>query len=205
MSTWQLPAAATAVERHAALNAQLPVFPSGWRVREALSYDLPHLWPADYEAAVLRFEQANTAERAAFLRRSGVRRCVLPLTEERQFRIVAEVPDWNMRVFECNPGATRVVIAPAAEVSRDASDLAWQREALFDPALPDDVARLGVLPAVSGRPGTPGEPAARIVEDGATTVVVEASARQPSTLVLRDSTIRRGPPPSTAFPRRFRG
>ena len=39
-------------------------------------------------------------ERAAFLRRSGVRRCVLPLTEPRQFRIVAQVTDWNMRVFE---------------------------------------------------------------------------------------------------------
>ena len=187
VSTWQLPAAATAVERRMALNAQLPMAPSGWRVREALSYDLPHLLPADYEATVLRFEQANTAERAAFLRRSGVRRCVLPLTEARQFRIVAEVPDWNMRVFECNPGAARVVIAPAADVARDASDLAWQREALFDPALPDDVARVAVMPAVSGRPGTPEEPMARIVEDGATTVVVEASARQPSTLVLRDS------------------
>jgi prepilin-type N-terminal cleavage/methylation domain-containing protein len=187
VSTWQLPAAASAVERRMTLNAQLPLAPSGWRVREALSYDLPHLWPADYEAAVLRFEQANTAERAAFLRRSGVRRCVFPLTEERQFRIVAEVPDWNMRVFECNPGATRVVIAPAAEVARDASNLAWQRESLFDPALPDDVARLEVMPAVAGRPGPPEEPAARIVEDGATTVVVEASVRQPGTLVLRDS------------------
>jgi prepilin-type N-terminal cleavage/methylation domain-containing protein len=185
--TWQLPAAATPIERHLALNAQLPMAPSGWRVREALSYDLPHLWPAEYEAAVRRFEHANTAERAAFLRRSGVRRCVLPFTEERQFRIAAEVTDWNMRLFECNPGATRVIVTPSVEVAREPPDLAWQREALFDPSLPDDVARVGVLPAVAGRPGTPEEPMARIVQDDATTVVVEASARQPSTLVLRDS------------------
>jgi prepilin-type N-terminal cleavage/methylation domain-containing protein len=187
VSAWQLPAGRTPLERRMALNAQLPMAPSGWRVREALSYDLPHLWPAEYEAAVRRFEQASTAERAAFLRRSGVRRCVLPLTEQRQFRLVAQVPDWNMRVFECNPGAARVIVTPSLEVAGEPADLAWQREALFDPALPEDVVRVASRPAAAGRPGTPEEPVARIVEDRATTVVVEASARQPSTLVLRDS------------------
>src|SRR5215211_2610396 len=110
VNTWQAPAASTAIEGRMILNAQLPIVSSGSRVREVLSYDLPHLFPAEYDAAVRRFEQASIAERAAFLRRSGVRRCVLPLTEQRQFRIVAEVPDWNMRVFECNPGASRVVV-----------------------------------------------------------------------------------------------
>ena len=50
--------------------------PSGWRVREALSYDLPVLWPAEYEALVRKFERATAGERDLFLKRSGVRWCV---------------------------------------------------------------------------------------------------------------------------------
>jgi prepilin-type N-terminal cleavage/methylation domain-containing protein len=155
-------------------------------VREALSYDLPALWPAEYDATVRRFEQADAAERAAFLRRSGVRRCVLPVTESRQWRVVAEVPDWSMRVFECNPGATRAFIASSVDVSVEPHDLTWQRDALFDPALRDDVARVAAVPAVAGRPGPPEPPFTRIVKDGATTVVIEASAQNGGTLVLRD-------------------
>jgi prepilin-type N-terminal cleavage/methylation domain-containing protein len=186
-STWQIPAEPTAIEGRMELNAQLPMAPSGWRVREALSYDLPYLWPAEYEATVKRFEQATMAERAVFLRRTGVRRCVLPVTEQRQWRIVADVPDWNMRVFECDPGATRVFLTSSADIARDAEDLTWQRDALFDPALADDTARLASMPDVSGRPGPPEAPSARIVEDGGTTVVVEALVRSASVLVLRDS------------------
>jgi prepilin-type N-terminal cleavage/methylation domain-containing protein len=186
-STWHNPAGRTVVEGPMALHAELPMAPSGWRVREALSYDLPALWPAEYEGAVRRFEQADAAERAAFLRRGGVRRCVVPATEQRQWRMVAEVPDWNMRVFECDPGATRAIIASSVEVSVEPWDLTWQRDALFDPGLRDDVARVPAMPAVAGRPGPPEPPFARIVRDGATTVVVEASAQNGGTLVLRDS------------------
>ena len=111
---WQIPAESTAVEGRMVLNAELPMAPSGWRVREALSYDLPVLWPAEYDATVRRFEQAPPAERAAFLRRAGVRRCVLPLTESRQWRVVAEVPGWNMRL-----GAipARHAFVPSVEVA----------------------------------------------------------------------------------------
>jgi prepilin-type N-terminal cleavage/methylation domain-containing protein len=184
---WQIPADSSAIEGRMELNANLPMAPSGWRVREALSYDLPYLWPAEYEATVRRFEQADAAERAAFLRRAGVRRCVLPLTEPRQFRVVAEVPDWNMRVFECDPGASRAIVPSSVEISREPADLTWQREALFDPALSDDVARLPAMPVTSAAAGRPELPAARIVQDGGTRVVVEASAQHAGVLVLRDS------------------
>jgi len=187
VSTWQIPAERPPVEGRMELNAELPMAPSGWRVREALSYDLPYLWPAEYEATVRQFEQANTGERAAFLRRSGVRRCVLPDTEPRQWRPVADVPGWNMRVFECDPGATRVFLASSVEIAREPSDVTWQRAALFDLALADDVARLPAMPAMSGRPGPAEPPFARIVQDGATTVVVEASSERAGILVLRDS------------------
>src|SRR5262249_48660744 len=132
-----------------------------WRVREALSYDLPYLWPAEYETTVRRFEQATPDERDAFLRRTGVRWCVLPSTSPHPGRAVAEGSDWYMRVFECHPVASRVALTSAA------GDL----EALFDPARPDS------------------EPLgeARIVDDGPTDVAVEASVARPAMLVLRDS------------------
>ena len=161
VSTWQIPAEATATEGRMELNAQLPMAPSGWRVRETLSYDLPYLWPAEYEIAVKRFERATTEERDAFLRRTGVRWCVVPAAQPRPWRAIADVSDWNMRVYECHPGATRVAVVP------DAGDL----EALFDPARQDDQ----------------GLGEARLGEDGPTRVSVEATLARPGMLVLHDS------------------
>ena len=185
--TWQIPAEATAIEGRMELNALLPMAPSGWRVREALSYDLPYLWPAEYEGTVRRFEQASAEERAAFLRRSAVRRCVYPETEQRQFRLVADVGDWNMRVFECNAGATRAYLASNVAVASNATDLSWQREALFDLSLRDDAARVERMPLVSGTSGTPGPDSVQIVEDRANSVTVVATLRTAGVLVLRDT------------------
>jgi hypothetical protein len=159
--TWQIPAESTAIEGRMVLNAELPMAPSGWRVREALSYDLPYLWPAEYEATVRRFERATPDERVAFLRRTGVRWCVLPSAAPHPGRVVADVYDWNMRVFECDPAASRLAFTSGA------GDL----ETLFDPAGSDTE--------------TPGE--ARIVEDGPNSVTIEASLTRPAVLVLRDS------------------
>jgi hypothetical protein len=139
---WQIPAEPTAVEGRMVLNAQLPMAPSGWRVREALSYDLPYLWPSEYEATLHRFEEADREQRDAFLRRSGVRVCVLPEAQPRPFTKLAGVPDWNMAVYECDAAATRAFVTPAAAIASDPADLTWQLEALFEPTLPDDVARI---------------------------------------------------------------
>jgi prepilin-type N-terminal cleavage/methylation domain-containing protein len=184
---WQIPAEATAVEGRMLLNAQLPMAPSGWGVREALSYDLPYLWPAEYEATLKRFEQADRDGRAAFLRRSGVRRCVYPEQEPRQYAPIATVPDWNMMVFDCDPGAHRAFLAPAVDVATTPADLAWEREALFDQTVWDDVARVAAMPAVAGRAGPPEPPSVRIVHDGASTVVLEATLNRSGLLVLRDT------------------
>jgi hypothetical protein len=160
VSTWQMPAEATAVAGRMLLNAELPMAPSGWRVREALSYDLPYLWPAEYEAAVERFERASPDERDAFLRRAGVRWCVLPAAVSKPWRPIAEVGDWNMRVFECHPRASRLALVS------DVGDL----ESMFDPA-PDGE--------------SPGE--TRFLEDSGTRVAIEATVTRPAFLVLRDS------------------
>ena len=78
-------------------------------------------------------------------------------------------------------------IAPSVEISREPSDPAWEREALFNPGIGDEVARLPAMPAGAGRAGPHEPPFARIVQDGATRVVIEASAGLGGTLVLRDS------------------
>jgi prepilin-type N-terminal cleavage/methylation domain-containing protein len=184
---WQIPAEATAIEGRMLLNAQLPMAPSGWRVREALSYDLPYLWPAEYEATLRRFEEADRERRAAFLRRSGVRRCVLPVNEHREYARVADVADWNMSVFDCDLEARRAFVAAAVDVASTPTNLAWQREALFDPTLPDDVARVAAMPARSGRPGAPQPTSVRIVHDGASTVVLDAALDRAGLVVLRDT------------------
>jgi prepilin-type N-terminal cleavage/methylation domain-containing protein len=184
---WQIPAEPTAIEGRMVLNAQLPMAPSGWGIREALSYDLPYLWPADYEATLRRFEAAERPERAAFLRRSAVRRCVFPDTSVHQTRRVADVSDWHMHVYECVPDATRVFVTASPDIAADADDMEWQREALFDPALRDDVARVPRMPPIAGRAGKPEAASARILHDGGGVVIVEAAMPREGLLVLRDS------------------
>ena len=181
---WDMPTEETAVEWRMALNAELPMGPSGWRVREALSYDLPVLWPAEYEALVSRFERATAGERDIFLRRSGVRWCVLPQRARPWLRPVAEVPHWSMDVVDCHPDATRVFVASQASTSEDA---AWQRNALFDVTVPDDELRVPFVAPAAGIAGAPVPPFARLVTDGQNEVVVEAGLQADGFLVLRDS------------------
>jgi prepilin-type N-terminal cleavage/methylation domain-containing protein len=182
-TAWEIPAEQSAVEGRLELNAELPMAPSGWHVREALSYDLPVLWPAEYDAAVRRFEDAGEAARAAFLRRSGVRWCILP--EDRSgLPAITRVPEWHMTVFDCDPHARRVFVAPIAKTGGDA---AWQREALFDPALGDSELRLDSVPPLAGVPGEPTPPAASLLTDAPNQVRVQASLDREAYVVLRDS------------------
>jgi hypothetical protein len=92
-----------------------------------------------------------------------------------------------MRVFECNAGATRALLAGSVVVAPNPADLVWQREALFDPFLTDNLARLERLPRRAGVPGAPAAPSVRILHDGASSVVLEAALRDDGILVLRDT------------------
>ena len=189
--TWQIPAEAHG--RRGAHGAQRAAADGALRLASARSVVLR---PAVSLAGGVRSDASagsnrrTPRERAAFLRRSGVRRCVLPADR------TAAVPRrrGGARTGTCaSSSATRVRRAcssrPSVDVARDPVDLAWQREALFDPALPDDVARLAVMPATCrAAPGTPEPPAARIVQDGATTRGRRGvGCAQPGMLVLRDS------------------
>jgi prepilin-type N-terminal cleavage/methylation domain-containing protein len=180
--SWKVPAEATAVEGRMELNAELPMAPSGWRVREALSYDLPVLWPSEYEAVVRAFEHAGREARDAFLRRSGVRWCVLPtrLIE----KPLVTVAHWDMGLIECGSSGTRAFVATSGAIGADPN---WQRAALFDPSSPDDGLRLASPPATAGAAGPAVPPTARIVTDEPDLVVVEAGLPAEGYVVLRDS------------------
>ena len=137
--SWKVPAENTAIEGRMELNAELPMAPSGWRVREALSYDLPVLWPSEYEAVVRLFEHAGRQQRDAFLRRSGVRWCIVPSASEQP---IVEVAHWETKLFECGPTATRVFTTTNVSLGSNGE---WQRAALFDARLPDDVLRMASI------------------------------------------------------------
>ena len=156
------------------LNAELPMAPSGWRVREALSYDLPVLWPSEYEAVVRAFEHAGREQRDAFLRRSGVRWCVLPSPSEQP---IAEVAHWEgLKLVECDPiGDPRVRDDDVAALGGDPD---WQRAALFDPSLRDDDLRVAASGAGTAGTGRAGDAChARIIEDGANDVTSKPGCR----------------------------
>jgi prepilin-type N-terminal cleavage/methylation domain-containing protein len=180
--SWKIPAESTAIEGRMELNAELPMAPSGWRVREALSYDLPVLWPAEYELAVRAFEHAGRPQRDAFLRRSGVRWCVVPSSTQ---PAIVQIAHWEgLTLVECAPAATRIFVTLKGNVGSDPN---WQRAALFDPKSPDDVLRMPAVPALAGTPGPPEPARARITDDGANTLTVEAALPAEGFVVLRDS------------------
>ena len=181
---WTIPAETTAIAGRAVLNAELPMEPSGWRVREAVSYDLPILLPAEYGAAVRRFLDAAPAERQAFLRRSAVRWCVLPW-DRSDGEAIDEVPDWQMIAIVCDPSAARVFVASAAEPTGDSEA---QQRALFDPRLPDSVLRIDRLtPAAGNTTGGSTAASASITTDRNNEVTVAASLPRNGFVVLRDS------------------
>jgi len=197
--SWKIPAESTAIEGRMELNAELPMAPSGWGLHEALSYDLPVLWPAEYERSVRAFEHAGTRERDAFLRRSGVRWCVLPSARVPSKVSLAEIPHWDMRVFECHPAPRRVFVTTRVKIGADPN---WQRASLFNAETPDDELRIAAEPPAAGHveaaafvDGPSGAtrariaqpPFARIVHDGPNDVIIAAVLPADGYVVLRDS------------------
>jgi prepilin-type N-terminal cleavage/methylation domain-containing protein len=181
---WSIPAEPTAIAGRAVLNAELPMEPSGWKVREAVSYDLPILLSSNYGTAVRRFLAAGPAARSAFLRRSGVRWCVVPW-DRPDGEMIDEVPDWQMIATVCAPDATRVFVA-AADVT--SGDTAVQQDALFDPRLDDSVLRVdSVAPARGTTSAAASAASVSITRDGTNDVSVAASLPRDAFVVLRDT------------------
>jgi len=173
-------------QRHLVV-AQLVFNPSGPRIRESLSYDLPLLWPLDFARAVGRFKFAPREDRLRYLQRVGTRFVVLPTPPFPGATPLARLVGVDqLQLYDFNPGARRTYVVPEALMGKD---VAWQLEGMFQERF--DPSR-GVLvseppPPAAGTPGPGVAPYATFVEDGLNRVIIRAGLAADGYLVLLDS------------------
>jgi hypothetical protein len=175
------------MEQRYVLASQLMFQPSGPRVRETLSYDLPLLWPLEYARTIGLFKYAPREDRLRFLTRAGVRYVVMatpPFAGAKPLARLVGVE--QMQLYDFNPAARRVYIVPDA---LRGPDITWQIEGLFQPRF--DPAS-GVLvseppPPASGIAGMPVPAAAAFLEDGLNRVVIRAGLPAEGYLALLDT------------------
>jgi hypothetical protein len=168
----------------AALSGQADFYPSGWRSREMLSYDLAVLWPRDFATMSKRFFLSGRLERDLLLDRTGVRYRVLPRRQAGGRTPIVQVP-YLVESFLFDYGgdvAPRVAVVSKTEV---VSDPGQQIEALFAAGWDS---RLTTIidhePVAAGDARPPVPPAATITTDTANRVVVQAGAGEAGGYVL---------------------
>jgi hypothetical protein len=171
-----------------ALSGHANFYPSGWRRRELLSYDLAILWPREFEAMTQRFFQSGRLERDLLLDRAGVRYRVLPRREAGDRTPMVQVP----HMLECflfdygSDAAPRVTVVSNVEV---VGDIGQQIDKLFTPGWDSrSTAIIERAPAAAGIARPPVPPSATITTDTANRVVVEAGiGKDGGYVVLLDS------------------
>jgi membrane protein YfhO len=179
----------TQMEQRYVLVAQLLFHPSGPRIREALSYDLPLLWPLEYARTLGYFKYANREERLRFLTRVGTRFVILPTPPYPGAKPLARLVGADqLQLYDYNPQARRAYVVPDALMGKD---ITWEMEGLFMPQSRFDAAR-GVLvseppPPPAGFPGPGVPPSATFVEDGLNRVVIRATLPADGYLALLDT------------------
>jgi hypothetical protein len=177
----------TQMQQRYLVVAQLLFNPSGPRVREALSYDLPLLWPLEYARTIGYFKFAPREDRLRFLARVGTRFVVLPTPPSPGAQPLARlVGVEQLQLYDFNPGARRTYIVGDALMG---PDVTWQIEGLFQPRFDPST---GVLvseppPPAAGVPGPSVAPSATFVEDGLNRVVIHAGLAADGYLVLLDT------------------
>ncbi len=163
-------------------------FPAAWGVREVFSHDLAVLWPRVVRQAHARFRRASPEERDRFLARTAVRFRVLPPTSAEGHAPLSRLRYFQTAsLYDWGTSLTRAFVVPDVLV---VPDLQAQLDALFSVSF--DVRRAvmtAVVPsAAAGGAGRPGERGARIVDESANRVVVDACGGESGGyLVLLDS------------------
>jgi hypothetical protein len=161
--------------------------PSGWHLREVLSYDLPLLWPLEHAKTVNRFREAPRADRLRFLRNMGTRYAILPAPAPPGAEPLAALRGAEqLQLYEFAPSARRAYIVPNALMGPNAD---WAIEGLFQPRFNP---ASGVLvseppPPAAGTPGPPQPASAAFLEDGVNAVAIRAALPADGYLVLLDS------------------
>ena len=175
------------LEQRYLIVGQFVFHPSGHRIRESMSYDLPVLWPTDFARAGGWFKIAPRADRLRFLSRVGTRFVLLPTPPYPGAKSLARmVGAEQLELYEFNPQARRAYVVPDALKGPDVN---WQIHGLFLDRF--DSSR-GVLvsetpPPPSGTPGPPVPASATFLEDGLHRVVIRAGSPGDGYLALSDS------------------
>lgn len=172
----------------AILNEAFGVFPGVNRTREGISIDVTQLWSREYAKGLRMFGWNSASRKALFLERTGTR---FVIDRERPSRDAVELhafEDYAVSLYEVAPPLPRAFVVASSVVVANPD---VQTERLFDPSFDPRVAVMleRDAPTPAGRPSTPAsEPAAEILEDGSTSVIVRATVPDPDGfLVLHDS------------------
>jgi hypothetical protein len=174
-------------EQRYLIVSQFVFHPSGHRIRESMSYDLPVLWPTDFARAGGWFKIAPRADRLRFLSRVGTRFVLLPTPPYPGAQPLARMLGAEqLQLYEFNPNARRAYVVPDALMGPDVN---WQIQGLFMERF--DSSR-GVLvsetpPPPVGRPGNPVPASAAFIEDGLHRVVIKAATPADGYLALSDT------------------
>jgi hypothetical protein len=173
-------------QRYLIINQSL-YYPSGWRLREATTFDLPVLWSMDYARMGGWFLNASREERLRYLRRAGVRFTVLPTPPSPGAAPLAQlIGTPQMHLYDAVPDARRAYVVSDALLG---PNVAWQIQGMF---LDRFNAATGVLvseppPPAAGFPGAAVRPSATFLEDGLNRVVIRAGLPADGYLALLDT------------------
>lgn len=177
----------TDLEQRYLIVGQFVFHPSGQRIRESMSYDLPVLWPTEFARAGGWFKIAPREDRLRFLSRVGTRFVVLPTPPYPGAKPLARmVGAEQLQLYDFNPNARRAYVVGDALMG---PDITWQIHGLFLDRF--DSSR-GVLvsekpPPAAGMPGPPVPASATFVEDGLHRVVLRVGSPRDGYLVLSDT------------------
>jgi hypothetical protein len=161
--------------------------PSGSRIRESMSYDLPVLWPVEFARTLSLFHISSREARLRFLRRVGTRFVLLPGPPYPGAKPLAQMAATEqMHLYELDPSARRAAIVRDAGMG---PSVEWQIQGMFlERFKPSEVVLVSETPPPpAGFPG-PAQPAsATFVEDGLNRVVIRAALPADGFLVLFDT------------------
>ncbi len=156
-------------------------------VRRALSSDLTGLRPREYLTLLREFTAADRPTRYRFLSWAGTRYYLVSAPPPIPAAELARLPKLgDVALYESPPSGSRVAVVSATEIDPD-TDRQIHRlfEATFDPSA--TVILDAAPPSPGGKAGTPLRPEASIVEESATSVIVDAAAPEDGYLVLLDA------------------
>jgi hypothetical protein len=177
----------TAMEQRFVTVNEMVFYPSGWQLREAMSYDLPLLWPITHTKTINRFRSAPREDRMRFLERAGTRYFILPAPAPPGVRPLASLRGVEqLKLYEARPNVRRAYVVHDALIGGDTD---WAIEGLFQSRFDPSS---GVLvseppPPAAGAPGPGVRASAEFVEDGLNRVVIRAGLPADGYLALLDS------------------